>query len=142
MQRLTFMQTALLLHLRQILVKAAPGERIIVGLSEVTDYLEVYRAGQGIDRPALSKRVSSAWEKMHNYGLLHKTSTEGRSEISPALRLVFGPEQIEQLTAEYRRIASAGETAGPGVELGAGQRDGAAALGDGQAEALGAGAGE
>ncbi|MDR1392884.1 MAG: DUF4194 domain-containing protein [Bifidobacteriaceae bacterium] len=107
-QRLTFMQTALLLHLRQILVRATPGERVIVGLSEVTDYLEVYRAGQGIDRLTLGKRVSGAWEKMHNYGLLHKTPTEGRSEISPALRLVFGPERIEQLTAEYERIASIG----------------------------------
>jgi hypothetical protein len=134
-QRLTLIQTAVLLHLRQLLVRAAPGERVIVGMGEVAEHMEIYRTGQGIDRATLAKRVSGAWEKMHNFGLLHKTSSEGRSEISPALRLVFGPEQIEQLTAEYRRISAGG------AEDAGGDGDGAGGSGAGVAggaEAVGA----
>jgi hypothetical protein len=104
-RNLTFIQTALLLHLRQLQVRAAPGETVIADLGEVTEYLDVYRPGQGIDRPLLARRVKSAWETMHDLGLLHRTTTEDRSEISPTLRLLFGPEEIERLTAEYRRIA-------------------------------------
>jgi hypothetical protein len=120
-RNLTFIQTALVLHLRQLQVRAAPGEAVIVGLGEVTDYLEVYRPSQGIDRPLLVKRVKSAWETMHDLGLLHKTSTEERSEVSPTLRLIFGPEEIERLTTEYERIAeAAGGAAGAGRTAGAG----------------------
>jgi hypothetical protein len=118
-RNLTFIQTALLLHLRQLQVRAAPGETVIAGLEEVADYLEVYRPSQGIDTPLLKKRVKSAWEAMHELGLLHKTSTEERSAISPTLRLIFGPEEIERLTAEFERIAgaeAAEEAAGSGGE--------------------------
>ncbi|MDR3359908.1 MAG: DUF4194 domain-containing protein, partial [Bifidobacteriaceae bacterium] len=131
---LNFMQTALLLQLRQLLVRAAPGETVIVGLGEVTEFLDVYRSSQGIDRALLAKRAKAAWGALHEIGLLHKTTTEDRSEISPALRLVFGPEEIERLTSEYERIAagsggdavgSAGEGTGPwddGVGPGGGAR--------------------
>jgi len=43
---------------------------------------------------------------MVKYGLLAATSTEGRFEVSPVLRLVFGAEEIAAVQAEYRRLAA------------------------------------
>jgi hypothetical protein len=102
---LTFIQTALLILLRKMLLTADSGERVYADLDEATDQLEVYREGQGLDQHAFGKRVGAAWTKLHEYGLLHSTGTEGRSEVSQMLRLVFGPDEIEALIKEYRRIA-------------------------------------
>lgn len=103
---LTFMDTAMLLHLRQHLLTVGVGERAIVGLDEVQDHLAVYQpAGDG-DHAGFAKRVNASWEKLKKYGLLSPTTTEERLEVSPVLRLVFGPDQIAAVRAEYARLAS------------------------------------
>lgn len=107
---LTFIATALLLHLRQQLLTATPGTRVIVDLDEVTDALAVYRGVDESDPAGFAKRIRAAWSRMIDYGVLAATSTEGRFEISPVLRLVFGADQIAALRAEYARLA-AGEEA-------------------------------
>ena len=103
---LTFMDTALLLHLRGQLLAAGPGARVIVGLDEVTDHLGIYRAAESSDPAGFGRRVNASWLKMVKYGILAATSTEDRHEISPVLRLVFGPEQIAALRGEYDRLAT------------------------------------
>lgn len=107
---LTFIATALLLHLRQQLLTAPPGTRVIVDLDEATDALAVYRGVDESDPAGFAKRIRAAWSRMIDYGVLAPTSTEGRYEISPVLRLVFGADQIAALRAEYARLA-AGEGA-------------------------------
>jgi len=106
--RLTFMDTAMLLLLRQQLVAAPPGERVIVGLDEVAEQLEVYR--QGTDPSDHRKRVNASWRKLDAYGLL-QPADGGRFEISPVLRLVLGPDEVAALRTEYRRIAEGGDAA-------------------------------
>ncbi|MBT2519797.1 DUF4194 domain-containing protein [Arthrobacter sp. ISL-28] len=103
---LTFLDTALLLHLRQTLLQESGGRKTIVGADEVTDQLQVYRGKDNADIAGFSKRINSSWQKMVKYGLLAATSTEGRFEVSPVLRLVFGAEEIAAVQAEYRRLAA------------------------------------
>lgn len=103
---LTFLDTALLLHLRQTLLQESGGRKTIVGADEVADQLQVYRGKDNADIAGFSKRINSSWQKMVKYGLLAATSTEGRFEVSPVLRLVFGAEEIAAVQAEYRRLAA------------------------------------
>jgi Domain of unknown function (DUF4194) len=103
---LTFMDTAMLLHLRHQLLSAGGAERVIVGQDEVTDQLGVYREGDNADPAGYAKRINASWTKLVKYGILAPTSTEGRFEISPVLRLVFGAEQIAAVQAEYSRLAT------------------------------------
>lgn len=103
---MTFMDTALVLHLRQLLLQATSGERVIVGADEVTDQLQVYRGRDNADPAGFTKRVNASWTKLEKYGILQRTSTEGRFEISPVLRLVFGAEEIAAVQAEFTRLLS------------------------------------
>lgn len=106
---LTFLDTALLLHLRQTLLQENGGRKTIVGADEMADQLQVYRGKDNADVAGFSKRVNSSWQKMIKYGLLAATSTEGRFEVSPVLRLVFGAEEIAAVQAEYRRLVAEAE---------------------------------
>lgn len=102
---LTFLDTALLLHLRQQLLHESTGNKAIVGADEVADQLQVYRGKDGADPAGFAKRVNTSWQKMIKYGLLSATSTDGRFVVSPVLRLVFGPEEIAAVRREYTRLA-------------------------------------
>jgi hypothetical protein len=95
----------MLLHLRHQLLSAGGAERVIVGQDEVTDQLGVYREGDNADPAGYAKRINASWTKLVKYGILAPTSTEGRFEISPVLRLVFGAEQIAAVQTEYARLA-------------------------------------
>ncbi|UNX55173.1 DUF4194 domain-containing protein [Georgenia sp. TF02-10] len=109
---MTFMDTALVLHLRQLLLQSAGSERVIVGQDEVSDQLQVYRGRDNADPAMFGKRINASWRKLEQYGILARTSTEGRYEISPVLRLVFGAEEIAAVQAEYARLADGGRTPG------------------------------
>ncbi|NQX12332.1 DUF4194 domain-containing protein [Microbacteriaceae bacterium VKM Ac-2855] len=104
---LTFLDTAMLLVLRQHLVSADGSERVIVGRDDVFEQLAVYRDA-GRDESDWARRLNASWGKLGKYGIISKASEDERVEISPVLRLVFGPEQITGLRDEYRRIAERG----------------------------------
>lgn len=106
---LTLMDTAMLLHLRRELVAATGGGRVIVGRDEVYEHLQAYRSQVSTDDAGFTKRINSSWKKMQTLGILQRTATagvDGRFEISPVLRLIFGPEQIQAVRAEYARLRS------------------------------------
>lgn len=103
---LTFMDTAMLLHLRQLLLHADGNEATIVGQDEITDQLQVYSGKDGGDAAGFARRVNASWVKLTRYGLLAPTSTEGRSSVSPVLRLVFDAQEITAVQAEYARLAA------------------------------------
>ncbi|MGF7122588.1 DUF4194 domain-containing protein [Rhodococcus sp. AG1013] len=109
-ERLTFMDTVMLLALRQRLLRAQPGERVIVDLDELREQLEMYRPEGDTDPAGYAKRVNASWKKLDKYSLLSKTTTDDRMEISPVLRQLFDADQIAAVEAEFRRIAEEDES--------------------------------
>lgn len=101
---LTFLDTALLLHLRGRLLDAADG-RAVVGRDEVGDALAGYRRRSGVDGAEFARLLDASWDRMFGRGLLEPTTTEGRFEVSPVLRVLFGAEQVAAVQAEYARLA-------------------------------------
>lgn len=106
-ERLTFLDTAMLLVLRQLLL-AAPGEkRVIVDREEVYERLAIYRTG---DESTFQRNLNGAWSRMSNrLRVLHKAG-EDRFEISPMVKFLVDEDRVRELIDVYERIA-AGETA-------------------------------
>jgi len=102
---LTFLDTGMLLVLRQHLLDSDGVERVIIGREDVDDQLEPYRDAT-VDPAAFARRLNASWTNMKKYGVIVDAETEDRVEISPVLRIVFGPEEIAAVRDEYRRIAS------------------------------------
>jgi hypothetical protein len=109
--QLTFIDSILLLHLRQRLTQAdAQGERAVVSTEEIVEYLIPYERAANTDRAGFTKRVHASTEKIKKHSILQKIrSSDDRLEISPTLKLLFSAEEIQALTSLYQRMA-AGET--------------------------------
>ncbi|EHK80423.1 DUF4194 domain-containing protein [Rhodococcus pyridinivorans] len=105
-ERLTFVDTVMLLSLRQLLLRAQPGDRVIVDFDEMAGQLEMYRAATSTDPAGFRRRVNASWEKLKKYSLLASTSTEGRMEVSPVLRQLFDADQVAAVEAEFRHIVA------------------------------------
>jgi len=104
-ERLTFLDTAMLLVLRQLLL-ASGGGRVIVGQEEVYERLAVYRKGD--DESTYLRNLNSAWGHMTNkYRVLH-TAGDGRVEISPMVKFMIDDDQVRAITAVYRSLAEEG----------------------------------
>lgn len=111
---LTFLDTAMLLVLRQMLLAGEADGRVIVGQEEVFEQLRVYRTVDR-DESDFDKRLNSSWQNMKNkLRVIHQAGTEDRAEISPVLRLIVDADQIRAIGAEYRRIAESGGSVGGG----------------------------
>lgn len=110
MAPLTFLDSALLLFLRQRLLEAdAQGQRAAVSNDEILDHLSVYERALNTDRSGFNRRIKASIEKIKVHGILQRIrSTEDRFEISPTLRLLFSVEAILALTQIYRQIAANG----------------------------------
>lgn len=106
-EALTFLDTAMLLVLRQTLLSEEARGRVIVGQSEVFEQLAVFRTVDR-DEKDFTSRLNSSWNKMQNkLRVLHAVGDD-RAEISPVLRLIVDADQIRAITAEYQRIAQEG----------------------------------
>jgi len=109
---LTFLDTAMLLVLRQMLLAGEAEGRVIVGQEDVFEQLQVYRTVDR-DESDFNKRLNSTWLKMKNtLRVIHQAGAEDRAEISPVLRLIVDAEQIAAISGEYRRIAESGGRSG------------------------------
>ena len=109
-ESLTFLDTAMLLVLRQTLLSEEGRGRVIVGQAEVFEQLTAYRTPDR-DEKDLAARLNSSWHKMHNKLRVLHSAGDDRAEISPVLRLIVDADQVRAITAEYERIARDG--AGP-----------------------------
>lgn len=108
---LTFLDTAMLLLLRQMLLTGEGGGRVIVGQEEVFEQLRVYRTADR-DETDFNKRLNATWLKMKNtLRVIHLAGSDDRAEISPVLRLIVDADQIAAISGEYRRIAQGGGVA-------------------------------
>jgi hypothetical protein len=114
--QLTFLDSALLLFLRQRLTAAdARAERAVVAGSDLSSHLTLYEHALNTDRAGFNRRATAALKKMTQQKILIKLrGSDDRYEISPALKLLFSPEDIARLSALYTRIA-AGEHVSIGV---------------------------
>lgn len=105
---LSFLDTAMLLVLRQMLLAGEGDGRVIVGQEEVFEQLSVYRAADR-DEADFGRRLNSSWQNMKNkLRIIHQAGSDDRVEISPVLRLIVDADQIQAISAEYARIAGQG----------------------------------
>lgn len=106
---LTFLQSALVLFIRQRLTQAdAQGERAVVSKAELFEHLKVYERDRNVNHARFDKQMDNAVEKAKELNLLHKIrGGEERFEVSPTLKLLFPAEDIEALAGTYRGIAAA-----------------------------------
>ncbi|HET9644235.1 MAG TPA: DUF4194 domain-containing protein [Burkholderiaceae bacterium] len=105
---LTFLETALLLYLRQRLTQAdAQAERAVVSLAEMKEYLSVFERDSNPDRARFERQIVNAVEKAKKLSLLQRIrGSDERYEVSPTLKLLFTAEEIQELTRTYGTLAS------------------------------------
>jgi hypothetical protein len=106
--QLTFIDSVLLLYLRQQLAQAAShGERAVVSKTDIVEYLIPYDRSGNTDKAGFDKRVYASIEKIKKHNILQKIrSSDDRFEISPTLKLLFSAEEIHALITDYQRIAA------------------------------------
>lgn len=109
---LTFIDSVLLLHLRQQLAEAdAQGHRAVVEEGGLIDALSIYEKNLSTDRAGFTRRVTAAIVKMKDNHVLEKLrGSEDRYEVSPALKLLFSAEDVQALTQVYRDLGDADAT--------------------------------
>ncbi|MFD2796288.1 DUF4194 domain-containing protein [Promicromonospora vindobonensis] len=100
---LTFLDTALLLHLRALLLDSADG-RVAISRDEAADHLGRYRRRGGGSPMDFTRQLDATWARLIESGMLEPLSGD-RCVVSPVLRTVFGADQVAALSAEYARLA-------------------------------------
>lgn len=103
---LTFLESALLLMLRQRLTQAAAqDERAAIDRLDMLEHLRVYERAANTDQVRFERQMENAIEKAKRLGLLQAVrGNDERFEISPTLRLLFPAAEIEELTATYQGL--------------------------------------
>lgn len=102
-QPLTLIDTVMVLMLRRTLMGALEG-RVFIGRAEAFDALAQYRPLAKLDEAAFRDRLDRSWNKLTQAGMLQKTDTPDRCEISPVLRLVFGAEEASAVQASFDEL--------------------------------------
>lgn len=108
-QQLTFVESALVLFLRQRLTEAdSANERAVVAGQDMLDHLSVFEKAHNTDGVKFDKQCAAAVEKCKTLNLIRPIrGSEGRFEVSPTLKLLFGVEDIQALTATYESLKTA-----------------------------------
>ncbi|MGD8570097.1 MAG: DUF4194 domain-containing protein [Gammaproteobacteria bacterium] len=102
---MTFLDSALMLYLRQLLTDAdVQGQRAVVSAEEITEQLKLYEKSQSTDAAGFEKRINAAIEKARKNSILNAIrGSENRYEISPTLKLLFSAEEIAALIKVYEQ---------------------------------------
>ncbi len=105
-QPLTFIESALVLHLRQRLTEAdRADERAVIGTQEMLDHLAVFEKASNNDGAKFDKQCQAAIEKIKSLSVLRQIrGSEGRFEVSPTLKLLFSAEEVIALGAAYEAL--------------------------------------
>lgn len=117
---LTYLESVLLLYLRQLLAEAeVRGERAVVSVAEMVEQMKLYEQNLNTDRAGFEKRIGAAIEKVKKNSLISAIrGSEERYEVSPTLKLLFSAEEIGALVRIY---ASARAPADGGADQNGGQ---------------------
>lgn len=104
--RLTFIDSVLLLHLRQLLNQSeAYDKRATVSLDDIKGHLQLFEPQDNKDRAGFLKRTQAAIEKAKKNSLLIKIrGSEERFEVSPVLKILFSADHIIRLQAIYKDL--------------------------------------
>lgn len=104
---LTFLESALLLFLRQRLTQAdAQGDRAVVSHQEMLEHLSLYERDKNADRAKFERQTINAVEKAKKLSLIRQLSSgDKRFEVAPTLKLLFPAEEIQALTRTYEILA-------------------------------------
>lgn len=115
---LTFLESALLLFLRQRLTQAdAQGERAVVALADMQEHLRVFERNDNSDHARFERQVGNAVEKAKKLSLVQRLrGGDERYEVSPTLKLLFPAEEIQALTRTYAALAAAGAIGDDGAQ--------------------------
>ena len=105
-ESLSHMDTLILLHLRQELMQAQAGERTIIDREDLRGTVMAYRMSDDRDESNLSKRFGASFKRIESYSLLRSTETEGRYEVSPALKHIFDADMVTSIKTEYEKYRS------------------------------------
>lgn len=105
---LTFLETVLLLFLRQRLTQAnTQGERAVVSIDDMQEYLSVFERDSNSDHAKFERQIVNAIDKAKKLSLLQFIRGSGeRYEVSPTLKLLFSAEEIQDLTRTYAALSS------------------------------------
>lgn len=106
--QLTFLESVLLLFLRQLLADAeVRGERAAVATAEMVEQMKLYEHSLNTDRAGFEKRIHAAIVKVKKNNIISAIrGSEDRYEISPTLKLLFSAEQVSELTRSYMAARS------------------------------------
>lgn len=108
-ERLTFIDTAMLIVLRQLVLASPADQRVIVGQDDVFEQLAVYRDG---DETVFLRSLNAAWGRMADrFRVIHSVG-DGRAEISPMVKFLIDEDRVRALTEIYRHLADKGDPAG------------------------------
>lgn len=118
-QNLTYLESALVLFLRQRLTQSeAQGERAVISHQEMVEHLAVYERDKNVDHSRFERQVEAAIEKAKKLSLLRKLrGAEDRYEVSPTLRILFTAEDVSALTRAYKGLVAKPEAASGGAQL-------------------------
>jgi hypothetical protein len=107
---LTFLETALVLFLRQRLTQAdAAGERAVVSYEDMQAHLSVFERVANPDQARFGRQVVGAIEKVKKLSLVRLLpGGQQRFEVSPTLKLLFPAEAIQALTQTYQALLNSG----------------------------------
>jgi hypothetical protein len=107
---LTFLETALVIFLRQRLTQAdAAGERAVVSFEDMQAHLGVFERVANPDQARFGRQVAGAIEKVKKLSLVRLLpGGQQRFEVSPTLKLLFPAEAIQALTQTYQALLSGG----------------------------------
>lgn len=103
---LTFLESALLLYLRELLAQAdIRGERAVVSLDEMLEQMKLYERNLNTDRAGFEKRARAAVEKVKKNSLLSAVrGSADRFEIAPTLKLLFSAEEVAALAERFSAV--------------------------------------
>ena len=111
---LTFLDSALLLYLRQVLVDAdTQGEPALISFEDMVEQLRLYEPADNTDRAGFERRIRAAIEKAKKDSLIGIIrGSDDRFEVSSTLKLLFSAEEVEALTGVYDNLSKDGDVDG------------------------------
>lgn len=108
-KRLTFIESLVLLYLRQCMTEADnKGERAVVTESDIIEQMTVFAKRSSSDTAGFSNRVTAAIEKLKDSRFINRIKDSDRYEVSPTLKLLLSVERVKELTNLYNSLGPNG----------------------------------